>query len=96
MQSSFFAPGATAPVSVSGTSARVAIPSGGTQLSVLHNLASFVFMKFGDSSVTASTTDTPVEPGISRGFTKPGGVTHVAFITSSATGTVYVTAGEGY
>jgi hypothetical protein len=53
-------------------------------------------MKFGGSNVEATTGDTPVEPGISRGFTIPIGATHVAFITASATGTVYVTAGEGY
>lgn len=90
-----FTPGATASISVTTSSARVALPAGGGQLAVLNNGGGVVFIKFGDSTVTAAVTDIPVEIGVARGFTPPGTATHVAAIIASGTATVYFTAGEG-
>jgi len=91
----FFQPGATALIAATSSTGNVALPAGGSQLAVLNNGAEVVFIKFGTSAVTAAVTDTPVEFGIARGFTKPGNATHVAAITASGNCTIYFTAGEG-
>ena len=53
-----------------------------------------VYIKFGDSTVTATLTDMPVASGATETFTK-GSATHVAFITSAGTAAVAFTNGEG-
>lgn len=99
-----FTPGATVSVSAvatstaatalgkpqlaSGNQVMVTVESGGTQVKS--------FIKFGDSTVQATTSDTPLLPGTQPIFTIPGGATHFAVIGSGAGPTVvYVTSGVG-
>lgn len=53
------------------------------------------FIKFGDSTVTATTSDIAIAPGFNRIFTIPPDVTHVAAITAASTATLYFTNGDG-
>jgi sugar (pentulose or hexulose) kinase len=91
---------AKASVSASATtssgSTAVALPAAGINISALNEGTVPVSFKFGTSTVTAATTDTPVEPGISRGFTRKPTDTHVAVITASGTATVIFTSGVGF
>lgn len=52
------------------------------------------FFRFGDSSVVATTTDTPLPPGTLPIFFA-GDNTHVAVIMASGTATIYATSGFG-
>lgn len=84
----------TANISATTSSARVAIPAGGQSVRV-HNAASVaVFIQFGDSSVTATTSHMPIPAGGVETFNE-GGATHVAAITASGSGTIYFTSGSG-
>lgn len=69
-----------------GAQMMVTSESGGTQTKA--------FFKFGDSSVAAAITDTPILPGVQAIFTAPAAATHVAVIASAAT-LVYFTSGIG-
>lgn len=92
-----FTPGSTVTLSASGTTGRVALPATrGNQIRIANPAGGqIVFVKFGDSTVTAAVTDTPVLVGATDIFTVPTGMTHVAGITSTSTATVYFTAGDG-
>ena len=96
------APGATASISATTTSARAAIlqrPTGAHQLRLFNPGPSTVFWTYGDGAVTAATTDVPLPAGaievvtLSNPASAP--VTHVAAITASGTATLYVTTGQG-
>lgn len=91
-----FTAGATVSRSVTAASARVALP--GTtpnQIRVISAVANAIaFIKFGDATVTAAVTDTPILPGTVEVFTIPPGVTNVAAIGTNGT-TLYFTAGDG-
>lgn len=52
------------------------------------------FVKFGDSTVEAAATDTPILPGTQRIFTIAAGVSHGAAFAASST-TIYFTSGQG-
>jgi len=54
-----------------------------------------VFIKFGTSSVVATTAGFPMLPGAIHVFSVGQGQTHMAAITASSTGTVYATPGLG-
>lgn len=90
-------PGATVTLSASGTTARVALPSKrGDQIRIANPAGGqIVFVKFGDATVTAAVTDTPVLVGSTDTFTVPPGMTYVAGITSTGTATIYFTSGDG-
>jgi hypothetical protein len=60
--------------------------SGGTQAKA--------FIKFGDSTVQAAATDTPILPGTTQIFTPPSSATHFAVFSAAAT-LVYATSGIG-
>lgn len=69
-----------------GQQALVTSESGGTQAKA--------FIKFGDVSVVAAATDTPILPGTAQVFTPPAAATHFAVFAAAAT-LVYVTSGYG-
>lgn len=66
--------------------ALVTSPSGGTQTTA--------FINFGDSTVVAAATDTPILPGTAQVFSPPSNATHFAVFAAAAT-VVYVTSGVG-
>ncbi|WP_421696945.1 hypothetical protein [Ancylobacter sp.] len=78
----------------SGSTA-VALPTAGINISCLNQGSVVAYFKFGTSTVTAATTDTPLDIGVSRGFTRKTTDTHVAVITASGTATVTFTSGVG-
>lgn len=69
-----------------GQQALITSESGGTQAKA--------FIKFGDSSVVAAATDTPILPGTAQVFTPPDAATHFAVFAATVT-LVYVTSGVG-
>jgi len=95
-----FTPGPTTSASSSGSAsaatalpcvgqqARIVSASGGTQV--------LAFIKFGDSTVAATTSDTPIIPGSDQIFTPPSVATHFSVIAASASATtIRVTSGIG-
>ena len=96
MNSEPFTPGGTVSRSVSGTTARVALAKGSVPQTVMvtgHPTGAIAFIKFGDSTVEAAATDTPILPGAIYTLSISAGVTHVAAIGTS--GTLYFTSGRG-
>jgi len=92
-----FIPGSTVSVSATTTTARATLgTSPVTRRDVLmHNAGTtLVFFKFGDSTVTATTSDTPLPAGAYAIF-HANDHTHVACITSTGSATVYATVGFG-
>ena len=83
--------GTTGKISITGTSARVALPSGVGHEDVLR-LASTTdcYIKFGDSTVEATTSDALFTAGVEL-FKVPAAATHVAAIQVSASGVMTVT-----
>lgn len=73
-------------LSKSGQQARIVSETGGSQAKA--------FIKFGDSSVVAAATDTPILPGTTEVMTPPTAATHFAVFSAAAT-LVYVTSGIG-
>jgi len=55
---------------------------------------SLAFFKFGDSTVTATTSDTPLPPGAYAIF-HAADATYIAVILASGTGSIYATSGFG-
>lgn len=90
---------ATTAVSVSSTTANGALnlPTQSMTSSVrVHNsTTAIVFIKFGNSTVTAATTDMPIPAGGVETFEISPAVTHIAGITASVSGTLYATTGRG-
>lgn len=69
-----------------GGTIRIAVPSGG----------STVFVEFGTSGTTASTsTSMPVFSGAIEVFQVAPNITHAAVIVASGTQTIYFTPGQG-
>ncbi len=68
---------------------------------VINNGTVVVFVRAGDVTVTATTSDLPILPGaievfdFSHSGAQGGMVTHIAGITASGTATVYFTCGAG-
>lgn len=91
-----FTPGGTyaTPLSVSGTSANVALPAGATV--VVYNTGSVAaFTKLGTSNaVTATTADDQIAPGGWMSFTV-GSNTFLAAITASSTTALNISGGTG-
>ena len=94
-----FSPIATTAVSVSASTASGALTMPTTPANptvrVYNSTAVVVFIKFGTSTVTAATTDTPIPAGGVEAFSINPNVTHIAGITASGTGTLYATTGFG-
>lgn len=90
-----FTPGLTVILQVTGSTARQSLGTGGDQVRLLSVAANAIlFFKFGDSTVTAAVTDTPLIPGEIEIFTIPPGTTHVAAIGTTSTN-LYATRGDG-
>lgn len=90
----------TATVSVTTTTGRTALGTNFTENRSRHSMLSndgseTVFVRFGDSTVEATTADVPLLAGTVQVFSPPADATHIAAITASGTSTLYVTAGEG-
>jgi hypothetical protein len=85
---------ATATISATTVTARAAVDQHSNSARVVNAGTATAFLKFGDSTVEATTTDMPILSGATETFTK-GAATHIAAITASGTATVYLTSGEG-
>lgn len=90
----------TATLSVSSTSASVAIPvsadgkSDFLAVRVYHELGEPVFISFTEGAGTATTSLTPVASGLPEFFAVPGAQTHLNAITASGSGTLYIAVGR--
>lgn len=102
MRDRVFYPIASVALALTTTSARVAIP--GTiereqkrTVRLANPETAGVFIAFGSSTVTAAVDGTSLylPAGAVELFEPPVGVTHVAGVLASGTGTLYITAGEG-
>ena len=84
-------PGTTSDLSGSSRTANI----GSVSVRVYNSTAVTVFVQFGDSTVAATTAKMPVPAGAIETFQIGRATTHVAGITASGTGTLYVTPGMG-
>jgi hypothetical protein len=92
----------SAAVSVSGTTASgslniaeaITTMPGGRTCRVYNATSAVCFIKFGGSTVTATTADMPIPPGAVEVFSI-GDATYIAGITGGGTGTLYATPGFG-
>lgn len=96
-----FTPGITVVLSATTTTSRVALlPStsyyrgGSLRVGSISTNAN-CFIKFGDSTVVATTSDMVIPLGTVEIFTVPVNATHVAAITSAGTAILNLTLGEG-
>lgn len=92
-----FTPGATVTLAVTTATARVAMTRGYSDQVMITAPAggAMAFVRFGDSTVTAAITDTPIVPGTQAIFSIAPGTTHMAAITGATTQTLYATSGNG-
>lgn len=95
-----FAIGTTANLTVTGTSARVAIPAGGDRIRVVNVGTQVVYIKIGGSTVDAALTDVALLPNTTHEFTiaRPllaqTGDTHIAAIASTTGSALNITVGH--
>lgn len=89
-----YTPTGAATLSVSTSSSRVALPSADTTVLLTNNGTNDVSFKFGNSSVTAATTDYLLPVGRSI-VVSAGSSTYVAAITATSTSTLSITTGTG-
>ena len=87
---------ASATISATTSSARTAYPnpSNFNGVGVYNSGTVVVFVKSGDSSVAATTSDQFVAPGEAVEFKRNSQDTHLAAITGSGTATVYFSAAQ--
>ncbi len=71
------------------TSARAAYPTEGNAVRVLNVGSVVTFVKSGDSSVVATSSDQPILPNSEVELFRNPSDTHLAAITASSTATVY-------
>lgn len=100
MNQSPFTPGITVASATIGATQTLTLGAGGGALGtpqVLLTLAgttpAIAFYKFGSSSVTATTGDTPILPNTQVCITPPAGTTSIAVVGTA--GTLWVTTGHG-
>lgn len=89
-----FAPTGNASLSVTTSSARVAFGSVDTSMVVQNTGSATAYVKTGDVTVTAATTDTPIPAGASYAF-NTGGSGYIAAITASGSTSLRITTGTG-
>jgi hypothetical protein len=89
-----FKPGSTVSLSVSSSTASVALGSQAETVRIFNATAVTVFVRFGTDSATAALTDMPIPAGAVESFA-PSRANFIAGITASGAGTIYVTVGEG-
>jgi hypothetical protein len=81
------------PLAASGTTGRATLPAG--VVAVVSNVGSVTaFVRLGDGTVDATTSDFPVFPSTSVGLTV-GSNDHLAAITSTGTTTLNIAGGSG-
>lgn len=92
-----FCPGLTATLAVSNTTGRVALAKpNGAQVHITTLAADAAcYIKFGDVTVVATTSDMRINPGATHILTVPAAATHVAAITAASTAALSVTSGIG-
>lgn len=102
MTSTPFTPGETVSLATSTSSGRVALgkPTGGAaRIARVANTdvtaANFVYIKFGDVTVAATTGDMPIAANSVGYFQVPEGATHIAAIAAAATPALRITTGYG-
>lgn len=84
-------PGPSAKITVAGVSARAALPSGVSHEDIVRVACNTdCYIKFGDSTVEATTDDALFTQGV-EAFKVPDGVSHVAAIQVSAGGIMTLT-----
>lgn len=88
----------TTPLAVSTSSARAAVTGKGTIVLIDNTLASNTdcYVKSGDVSVVAATTDTHIAAGEKAPYEIDPAHTHIAAITASGTTNLRIQRGEGY
>ena len=80
----------------SGTSSRTELPALDGYQVLIQNIGSYpAHLRFGTSSVVATTACVVIFPGIPYTLTIDEDVTHVAGITTTSTATVQITRGNG-
>lgn len=89
-----FTPATTVSLAVTNSSGNVAFGTGGQNVLLQNTGSVTAFIKFGNSTVTAATTDFPLQAGWAFTFSR-GTNTNLAAITSSGSTTLYITTGEG-
>lgn len=90
-----FTPAATATLTAGTTSTNAAVGVNLNRIRIVNASGLTIFWKTGNSTVTATTSDTPMLTGWAEVFSKSPTDTHFAVIVASGSGAVYVTAGEG-
>lgn len=94
-----FTPGASATLTVTTTTANVALPGGaGTRYMLQNEGTATIYFATGTSAVTATTAGTPLLGGVNKVFTLDPGATNIAGIckNTSETGFLHITQGEGH
>ena len=98
MSSLPFTPGATATLNLTNVTANVILPSGNGSRFLLQNAGTQVlFFATGGSTITATSSGTPLVAGGVKVFTLDPGATYIAGIMGGGgtVGVLYVTRGEG-
>lgn len=100
MNQSPFTPGITVASTTIGATQTIALGTGagatGTPqvlLTLAGTTPAIAFYKFGNSAVTATTSDTPILPNAQICITPPAGTTHIAVVGTA--GTLWITSGHG-
>lgn len=98
-QSQAFKPGASAKITVTGTTARVILDFDGEsppyQVRVVADGTDNVYISFGDSTVTATATDIYMLTGTIEVFAVPPSTTYIAALADGSSAELYITAGNG-
>lgn len=90
-----FTPAANASISVTNTTGRAAISGTGATLRLANVSTVECFVKVGDSTVEAATTDFSVPANSQVFISVPNTATHVAAITAASTTTLRISRGDG-
>ena len=91
-----FRPAGTVAVAASTTAASAALSGGGSALLIYNSTSSPAFVRLGStSSLTATSSDTPIPPGSRMLLDASPFVNHVAVILNDGSGLVYFTLGHG-
>ena len=96
VQTNTFVPSGSASLAVSSASSRVALPTAGSNLTavVTNSGAAISYIVLGGSSVTATASNIPVQPGQTVALLQAAN-TYVAGITASGTSSLLIQSGTG-
>jgi len=95
-QTNVFAPSGAAVLSASNVSSSIAFPASGSSLNVMitNQGSAVAYLAMGNSSIVATTTGIPIQPGQTLAFAQ-GLNTYIAAITASGTVPLLVQSGVG-